>query len=88
MKPWELLGQTTTPDGTDLTLSRRDREYVILADGNILVDASIYDAFLQQLQAEGGYLVKGAEKALLEQAYWDADGRRTADRTAEDGQRR
>src|SRR6201985_3910294 len=26
------------------------------ADGNILVDASIYDAFLQQLQAEGGYL--------------------------------
>src|SRR5438093_13061492 len=27
------------------------------ADGNILVDASIYEAFLKQLQAEGGYLV-------------------------------
>jgi len=48
------------------------------ADGNILVDASIYDVFLQQLQAEGGYLVNAAEKALLEKAYWDAEGHRTA----------
>ena len=47
------------------------------ADGNILVDASIYEAFLKQLQAEGGYLVTGAEQALLEKAYWDADGHRT-----------
>ena len=52
------------------------------ADGNILIDASIYDVFLQQLQAEGGYLVTGAEKALLEQAYWDADGHRTANTIA------
>jgi sulfoacetaldehyde dehydrogenase len=52
------------------------------ADGNILIDASIYDAFLRQLQAEGGYLVQGAEKALLEQAYWDADGHRTANTIA------
>ena len=52
------------------------------ADGNILVDASIYDAFLQQLQAEGGYLVNAAEKALLEKAYWDADGHRTANTIA------
>jgi sulfoacetaldehyde dehydrogenase len=47
------------------------------ADGNLLVDASIYEAFLKQLQAEGGYVVAGAEKASLEQAYWDADGHRT-----------
>jgi sulfoacetaldehyde dehydrogenase len=47
------------------------------ADGNILVDASIYDAFLSQLQREGGYLVTAAEKTRLEQAYWDADGHRT-----------
>ena len=47
------------------------------ADGNILVDASIYEAFLKQLQAEGGYLVTGAEKALLEKAFWDFDGHRT-----------
>ena len=52
------------------------------ADGNILVDASIYDAFLQQLQAEGGYLVDATEKALLERAYWDADGHRTANTIA------
>src|SRR5205809_4262157 len=36
------------------------------ADGNILVDASIYEAFLKQLQAEGGYVVSGREKAALE----------------------
>ena len=47
------------------------------ADGNLLVDSSIYDAFLTQLQNEGGYLVSGAEKALLEKAYWDSDGHRT-----------
>ena len=29
MKPWELLGQTTTPDGSDMALTRRDSEYVI-----------------------------------------------------------
>jgi sulfoacetaldehyde dehydrogenase len=52
------------------------------ADGNILVDASIYDVFLQQLQAEGGYLVNSSEKALLEQAYWDPDGHRTANTIA------
>src|SRR3989442_4390654 len=52
------------------------------ADGNVLVDASIYDAFLQQLQAEGGHLVTGPEKALLEKAYWDADGHRTAETIA------
>ena len=28
------------------------------ADGNLLVDAAIYDALLAQLQAEGGYLVR------------------------------
>src|SRR5205814_9198176 len=35
------------------------------ADGNLLVEASIYEAFLAQLQAEGGYLVNEREKALL-----------------------
>ena len=52
------------------------------ADGNLLVDARIYDAFLAQLQKEGGYLVNEAEKQQLQQAYWDADGRRTADTIA------
>ncbi len=52
------------------------------ADGNVLVDAGIYDAFLKQLQAEGGYLVTGAEKAALDAAYWDADGHRTPETIA------
>jgi spermidine synthase len=37
VKPWELLGETRTPDGTLLALTRRDREYVILADGKSLM---------------------------------------------------
>jgi sulfoacetaldehyde dehydrogenase len=52
------------------------------ADGNLVVEASIYDAFLAQLQAEGGYLVTGAEKQQLRAAYWDAEGRRTPETIA------
>ena len=52
------------------------------ADGNLLVDASIYDAFLRQLQAEGGYLVNAQEKDLLRAAYWDEEGHRTVDTIA------
>jgi sulfoacetaldehyde dehydrogenase len=54
------------------------------ADGNLLVDSRTYDAFLTQLQKEGGYLVDDQEKRRLESAYWDADGRRTADTIARD----
>src|SRR3954467_8903522 len=52
------------------------------ADGNLLVDASIYDAFVQQLQAEGGHLVNDTEKAQLQAVYWDAQGHRTPDTIA------
>ena len=52
------------------------------ADGNLIVDAAIYDAFLAQLQKEGGYLVNDEEKRKLQSAYWDAEGRRTADTIA------
>jgi sulfoacetaldehyde dehydrogenase len=52
------------------------------ADGNLLVDSTIYDAFLAQLQTEGGYLVNDQEKPLLRAAYWDAQGRRTPDTIA------
>jgi sulfoacetaldehyde dehydrogenase len=52
------------------------------ADGNLLVDTSIYDAFLRQLQQEGGYLVDEREKRLLQRAYWDEQGRRTSDTIA------
>ena len=52
------------------------------ADGNLVVDASIYDALLRQLQQEGGYLVNAEEKEQLQRAYWDEEGRRTADTIA------
>ncbi len=47
------------------------------ADGNLLVEASIYNPFLDQLQKEGGYLVSEEEKKLLQAIYWDSEGRRT-----------
>jgi sulfoacetaldehyde dehydrogenase len=47
------------------------------ADGNLLVDNRIYEAFLAALQKEGGYLASSEQKALLEKAMWDAEGRRT-----------
>jgi sulfoacetaldehyde dehydrogenase len=52
------------------------------ADGNLVIAAGIYDAMLERLQAEGGYLVDASEKAKLEAAYWDAEGVRTADTIA------
>ena len=48
------------------------------ADGNLLVEVSIYDRFLEQLQKEGGYLVSEEEKQKLQSAMWDAEGHRTA----------
>jgi sulfoacetaldehyde dehydrogenase len=52
------------------------------ADGNLVVDASIYDALMRQLQDEGGYLVSAEQKQQLQRAYWDDQGRRTADTIA------
>ncbi len=52
------------------------------ADGNLLVDASIYDRFLDQLQQEGGYLVTEEEKEKLRRAMWDDEGHRTVNTVA------
>jgi sulfoacetaldehyde dehydrogenase len=52
------------------------------ADGNMLVDARIYDAMIDQLQGEGGYLCNDAEKDLLEKALWDDEGHRTINTVA------
>jgi len=42
VKPWELLGETRTPDGTLLSLTRRDTELVILAGGKILMSSRMH----------------------------------------------
>jgi sulfoacetaldehyde dehydrogenase len=47
------------------------------ADGNIIIQRSVYDKMLAALQAEGGYLCNDEEKALLEKAMWDEKGNRT-----------
>ena len=52
------------------------------SDGNLVVEASVYDAFLAQLQAEGGYLATADEKDQLEAAMWDEAGRRTIETIA------
>jgi sulfoacetaldehyde dehydrogenase len=52
------------------------------ADGNLLVDQSIYDRFLDQLQKEGGYLVTEEEKEKLRRAMWDDEGHRTVNTVA------
>ncbi len=51
-------------------------------DGNLLVEDSIYDRFLAQLQKEGGYLVSEGEKQKLKDAMWDAEGHRTLETVA------
>ena len=42
MKPWELLGETVAPDGTALTLTRHDRELVIMANGQALMSSRMH----------------------------------------------
>ena len=39
MIPWELLGQSRTPEGTEMSLTRRGNEYMILADGKDLMSS-------------------------------------------------
>ena len=42
MKPWELLGETRTPEGEQLTLTRHGTEYVILASGQTLMSSRMH----------------------------------------------
>ncbi|MDP3866478.1 MAG: aldehyde dehydrogenase, partial [Rhodoferax sp.] len=52
------------------------------ADGNLIIQESIFDALLAQLQVEGGYLANDEEKAKLRRAMWDDEGHRLADTVA------
>ena len=57
------------------------------ADGNLVVEASIYDKFLDQLIKEGGYLASPEEKQKLLAVLWDSEGHRTPDTVAIAAQR-
>lgn len=52
------------------------------ADGNLLIESSIYEAFIEQLRREGGYLASDEEKRKLEAVMWDAEGHRTVETVA------
>ena len=52
------------------------------ADGNLVVEASVYDSFLDSLQREGGFLVSEDEKHLLKKIMWDEEGHRTPNTVA------
>jgi len=53
------------------------------ADGNLVVEESIYDKFLAQLQKEGGYLATAEEKKMLEAVLWSSEGNRTIETIAQ-----
>jgi spermidine synthase len=42
VKYLEILGETVSPDGTALKLTRRDKEYIILANGKSLMSSSMH----------------------------------------------
>ena len=47
------------------------------ADGNIIIQKSIYEDMVKALEAEGGYLCNEEEKQMLRDAMWDEKGNRT-----------
>lgn len=47
------------------------------ADGNIIIQKSVYADMVKALEAEGGYLCNEEEKTMLEAAMWDEKGNRT-----------
>jgi len=51
-------------------------------DGNLVIEDSIYDRFLEQLQKEGGYLATDEDKAKLKAVMWDAENHRTLETVA------
>jgi sulfoacetaldehyde dehydrogenase len=52
------------------------------ADGNLLIEASLFDRMIAQLQREGGYLASETEKAALRKVMWDAENHRLPDTVA------
>ncbi len=52
------------------------------ADGNLIIEGSIFERMLSQLQAEGGHLANDEEKAALRRAMWDDEAHRTPNTVA------
>lgn len=52
------------------------------ADGNLIIEKSIFDKMVLQLQKEGGYLANEEEKEALRNVMWDEKGKRKPDTVA------
>src|SRR5580765_8244039 len=52
------------------------------ADGNLIIEAGIFDRMLAQLQIEGGHVASDAEKAALRNVMWDGENHRLPDTVA------
>ncbi len=52
------------------------------ADGNLVIETSIYDSLRDCLIEEGGYVVAGEERERLRSTLWDDEGHRTPDTIA------
>lgn len=85
MKPWELLGQTRTPDGSDMSLTARDGEYVIRVNGKTLMSSRLHGSeeelatmACKQLTAQAPHVLVGGLgmgftlRATLDQLLPDA----------------
>ena len=52
------------------------------ADGNLIIERSIFGDMLAQLEKEGGYLANEEEKTSLRDVMWDTEGHRLPDTVA------
>ena len=52
------------------------------ADGNLIIHESIWDAMIDALQAEGGYLAEGEQREALAKVMWDDEAHRLPDTVA------
>jgi len=52
------------------------------ADGNLIVETTVYDALRDALVEEGAHLASRSEIDALRAIYWDTEGHRTADTIA------
>lgn len=52
------------------------------ADGNLIIEETIFDKLVDQLVVEGGYVASNEEKAKLKAAMWDNDGHRLSNTVA------
>lgn len=52
------------------------------ADGNLLVESSIYEGLLEELVKVGGFIANAEQRNLLSKVMWDSEGHRLSDTVA------